>query len=46
MKWVTLNYYDPDLKEWRSIVLLPRQLKKEMAWKMYLGYQCFRIVNH
>lgn len=46
MHWVTINYFDPTLKEWRSVTLLPRELRKELAWRMYLGYQCFSIVNH
>lgn len=46
MKWVTLSYYDSQIQGWKTSMVLDRELKKELAWRMYLGYEYFRIVNH
>lgn len=42
-KYVTLRTWDPIAGEWVMATFLPRELRKELAWKIYLGHQYFKI---
>lgn len=43
MTFLTLRSWDPGANEWTNSTILPRELHKTLAWKLYLGHNYFRI---